>query len=39
MDIVVCEEKLMVSQTYEGGIGKAPFHEAHGTQVVAHAAW
>lgn len=25
-------------QTYEGGIGKAPFHEAHGTQVVAYAA-
>lgn len=23
-------------QTYEGGIGKAPFHEAHGTQVVAY---
>lgn len=25
-------------QTYEGGIGKAPFHEAHGTQVAAYAA-
>ena len=23
-------------QTYEGGIGKAPFHEALGTQVVAY---